>query len=183
MKKYAIFHPHFYISISALTRLPHTGQKFSEKIFCKGVQLYFEILLLSFIHKIFEQSFYLYITARMAVRYGTFRICALRTSHLEPYRTSVPYFSSIFEAYPTNVPYPYHYKKGVPYFLAKIETYRTYAPYCAGILAFDYSHLLLTLKSLASKSATSIHTFSVGFSCLLPLLTKSRRNERKVWEF
>ena len=30
-------------------------------------------------------------------------------------RTSVPYFSSIFEAYRTNVPYPYHYKKGVPY--------------------------------------------------------------------
>ena len=38
---------------------------------------------------------------RMAVRYGTFRICVLRTSHLEPYRT--------------NVPYPYHYKKSVPY--------------------------------------------------------------------
>ena len=38
---------------------------------------------------------------RMAVRYGTFRICVLRTSHLEPYRT--------------NVPYPYRYKKSVPY--------------------------------------------------------------------
>ena len=39
----------------------------------------------------------------------------LRTSHLKPYRTSVLYFSSIFEAYRTNVPYLYHYKKGVPY--------------------------------------------------------------------
>ena len=35
--------------------------------------------------------------SRMAVRYGTFRICVLRTSHLEPYRTSVPYFSSILK--------------------------------------------------------------------------------------
>ena len=52
---------------------------------------------------------------RMAVWYDTFRIRVLRTSHLQPYRTSVPYFSSIFEAYRTNVPYPYHYKKGVPY--------------------------------------------------------------------
>ena len=51
----------------------------------------------------------------MAVRCGTARICVLRTSHLEPYRTSVPYFSSIFEAYRTNVPYPYHYKKAIPY--------------------------------------------------------------------
>ena len=67
--------------------------------------------------------------SRMAVRYGTFRICVLRTSHLEPYRTSVPYFSSIFEAYRTNVQYPYHFKKGVPYFLSKIEAYRTVLRY------------------------------------------------------
>ena len=76
----------------------------------------------------------------MAVRYDTLRICVLRTSHLEPYRTSVPYFSSIFEAYHTN-----------------------YVPYRNAILAF--------------------HTFSIGFSCLLPLHTKSRRNVQKVWDF
>ena len=36
---------------------------FRKKFFVKGyVQLYFEISLLSFIHKIFEQNFYLYIT-------------------------------------------------------------------------------------------------------------------------
>ena len=52
---------------------------------------------------------------KMAVRYDTFRICVLRTLRLEPYRTSVPYFSSIFEAFCTNVPYQYHDKKGVPY--------------------------------------------------------------------
>ena len=51
--------------------------------------------------------------ASLAVRYGTFRICVLRTSHLEPYRTSVPHLSSIFKAYRTNVLYPYHYKKSV----------------------------------------------------------------------
>ena len=89
-----------------------------------------------------------YSQTRMAVRYGTIRICVLHTSHLESYRTSVPYFSSIFEAYHTNVPYPYHYKKrrtiptyrtrtitkkayhtSVPYFLAKIEAYRTVLPF------------------------------------------------------
>ena len=31
--KYAIFHPHFYSSKSALTRQSQTGQKFSAKIF------------------------------------------------------------------------------------------------------------------------------------------------------
>ena len=31
-------------------------------MFCKGVHLYFEISLLSFIHKIFELNFYLYTT-------------------------------------------------------------------------------------------------------------------------
>ena len=35
---------------SALTRLSHTGQEFSENIFCEGVELYFEISL-------FEQNF------------------------------------------------------------------------------------------------------------------------------
>ena len=72
LTKYALFHPHFYVSISALTRQSHTGQKFSEKNFCKGVQLYFEISLLSFIHKIFEQNFYLYITVYL-VRIWTYK--------------------------------------------------------------------------------------------------------------
>ena len=82
----------------------------------------------------------------MAVRYGTFRICELRTSHLQPYRSSVPYFNSIFEAYRTNVSYPYHYKKGVPYhrtdFLAKIEAYHTVLTYWT-VLPF----LLLTTRN------------------------------------
>ena len=61
-------------------------------------------------------------------------------------RTSVPYFSSIFEAYRTDVPYQYHYKKGVPYqrtaFLSKNwgVPYCTY-PYRTAILAFNYSQL------------------------------------------
>ena len=33
VKKYAIFHPHFYVYICAQTRQSHTGQKFSEKKF------------------------------------------------------------------------------------------------------------------------------------------------------
>ena len=61
LKKYPIFHP-FYKSISAQPRQSHTGQKFSEKFFCNG---YFEISLLSFLLKTFEQNFvytvYLYL--------------------------------------------------------------------------------------------------------------------------
>ena len=39
------------------------------------------------------------------------------------------------------------------------------------------------MKSLAYKSAISVHTFSIGFSCFLPLYTKSLRNVQKVWIF
>jgi len=42
--------------------------------------------------------------ARMAVRYGTFRIWKLRIWK-KSYRTSVMYFNLIFEAYRTYVPY------------------------------------------------------------------------------
>ena len=127
--------------------------------------------------------------SRMAVRYSTFRICALRTPHLEPYRTRVPYFSLIFEAYRTNVPYPHHSKKGVPYQRTVLLSKNwgvpnlTYVPFRTAILAFNYSQLYLTLKSLVYKSTISIHTFSVAFSCLLPLHTKIRCNVRKIWDF
>ena len=72
MKKYALFHPHFCMSISAPTKLSHTGEKFSEKKFLWRIQLYFEISLLSFIHKIFEQNFYLYVTVYL-VRIWTYQ--------------------------------------------------------------------------------------------------------------
>ena len=45
---------------------------FRKKFFCKGVQLYFEISLLSFIHKIFGQNFYPYITIYL-VRIWTYK--------------------------------------------------------------------------------------------------------------
>ena len=69
----------------------------------------------------------------MAVRYGTFRICVLRTSHLELYRTSVSYSVQFLKrtvptyrtrtitkkAYRTSVPnqrtVPVPLQKGVPY--------------------------------------------------------------------
>ena len=98
----------------------------------------------------------------MAEPYGTFRICVLRTSHLEPYRTSVPYFSSIFEAYRTNVLYQNHYKKRrtvPPYCTFQQKLSRT-VPYRTAILALNYSQLQLTLKSLAYKSAISIHALA-----------------------
>ena len=52
VNKYVLFHPHFCMSISALTKLSHTGQKLSERIFRKGIQPYFEISLLSFIPEV-----------------------------------------------------------------------------------------------------------------------------------
>ena len=62
VKKFAFFYPHFYISKSALTRQSHILDKsVLKRIFCQAVQLYFEILLLSFIRKILEQNFYQYI--------------------------------------------------------------------------------------------------------------------------
>ena len=45
LKEYALFRPHFYKSISSLTKQSRTGQKFSGNFFCKGIQLYFEISL------------------------------------------------------------------------------------------------------------------------------------------
>ena len=45
---------------------------FRKNFFVKGYKLYFEISLLSFIHKIFEQNFYLYITVYL-VRIWTFK--------------------------------------------------------------------------------------------------------------
>ena len=58
--------------MSALTKLSNTGQKLSEKFFCKEVQPYFEISLLSFIHKIFEQNLYQYVTVYL-VRIWTYK--------------------------------------------------------------------------------------------------------------
>ena len=66
---------------------------------------------------------------RMIVRYGTFRICELRTLHLQPYRARVPHFSSVFEAYRTGTITKKVYRTSVPYFLAKIEAYRTALTY------------------------------------------------------
>ena len=47
-------------------------KSFPKKIFCKMVQPYFEILLLSFIHKIFEQNFCQYTTVYL-VRKWTYK--------------------------------------------------------------------------------------------------------------
>ena len=53
MKNYVVFSSAFLYVHIALTKLSHTGQKFSQSIFGKGVQLCFEI-------SFFEQNFYLY---------------------------------------------------------------------------------------------------------------------------
>ena len=47
-------------------------KNFPKKTVCKGVQLYFEISLLSFIHKILEQNFYLFATVYL-VRMWTYK--------------------------------------------------------------------------------------------------------------
>ena len=43
--RYVLVRQHFYMTISALTRLSNAGQKFSQKKFCKRVQPDFEISL------------------------------------------------------------------------------------------------------------------------------------------
>ena len=59
------FLPHFDMFIFSLTRLSHTGQKFSKNIFYKGVQLCFETSL-------FEQNFDQYVAVYL-VRKGTYK--------------------------------------------------------------------------------------------------------------
>ena len=92
-------------------------------------------------------SFFVLVTSKdgSTIRYVQNLRTAKRTSHREPYRTSVSYFCSIFEVYRINVPYPYHYKKAnrtnVPY-LRKIETYCTVFAYRT-VLPF----LLLTTRN------------------------------------
>ena len=93
-------------------------------------------------------SFFVLVTSKngSTIRYVQNLRTAKRTSHRELYRTSVPYFCSIFEVYRINVPYPYHYKKAyrtsVPYLLRKIEMYCTVFAYRT-VLPF----LLLTTRN------------------------------------
>ena len=73
VKKYALFHPHFYMSISALTRQSYTGQKFSKKIFfVKGCSSILNYRYYRSYTNIFEQTFYLYITVYL-VRIRTYK--------------------------------------------------------------------------------------------------------------
>ena len=58
VNKNVLFHSLFYLFISVLTKPSHTGQKLFDKHFLQRVQPYFEILLLSFIHEIFERNLY-----------------------------------------------------------------------------------------------------------------------------
>ena len=63
------------IFINPYPHLPDShilDKNFPKKNFCEGVLLYFEISLLSFIHKIFEQNFYLYTTVYL-VRIWTYK--------------------------------------------------------------------------------------------------------------
>ena len=62
-----------YVHIRTNQTVTYWTKVFRKKFFCQGVQLYFEISLLSFIHKIFEQNFYLYITVYL-VRIWTYKM-------------------------------------------------------------------------------------------------------------
>ena len=75
---------------------------------------------------------------KMAVQYVQ-NLRTIRNSHLEPYCTSVPYFSSILEAYSIRTITKKAYRTSIPYFLTKVEAYRTYVRYCTAFRAFKYS--------------------------------------------
>ena len=62
-------------------------------------------------------------------QYGTGRSEFAYYVPLEPYRTSVPYFSLIFKAYRTRTITTKAYRTSVPYFLAKIKAYCTVLMY------------------------------------------------------
>ena len=69
--------------------------------------------------------------ARMAVRFGTLRICVLRTSHLErtvpAYCTSVQFLKHTVPTYCTCTITKKAYHTSVLYLLGKNEAYRTVA--------------------------------------------------------
>ena len=61
-----------YVHIRTNQTVTYWTKVFRKKNFCKGVQLYFKISLLSFIYKIFEQNFYPYVTVYL-VRIWTYK--------------------------------------------------------------------------------------------------------------
>ena len=61
VKKYELFPPYFYMSISALTRQSHTGQKFSEKkFFVKGYSSILKYRPYRLYTKFWNKIFYIY---------------------------------------------------------------------------------------------------------------------------
>ena len=73
-KVYAFSSAFLYVHIRTNQTVTYQTKVFPKKIFCKGVQLYFEILILLFIQKIFEHTrkFYLYVTVHL-VRIWTYK--------------------------------------------------------------------------------------------------------------
>ena len=73
-KVYAFSSTFLYVHIRTNQTVTYRTKVFQKKIFCKGVQLYFEILILLFIQKIFEhtRNFYLYVTVHL-VRIWTYK--------------------------------------------------------------------------------------------------------------
>ena len=71
-----------------------------------------------------------------------FRICILRTLHLESDLRTVLAVSSIFDAYCTRtITKKAYHSTSVTYFLAKIEAYRTIPTYRIDILACSADHI------------------------------------------
>ena len=121
-------------------------------------------------------------------QYGTVRyVRNLRTTYLAP--RTVPYQRTVLQfnfwsvPYQRTVPVPFQKRRTIPAYRTSEQKLKRNVPYRTAILAFNYSQLKLTLKLLVYKSKISILTFSVGFSCLLPLHTKIRCYVQKVWGF
>ena len=85
------------------------------------------------------------------------------------YCTAVQFLKRTVPTYRTCTITKKAFRTSLPYFLAKIQADRTALTYYTVLpfqLLFNYSQFELTLKSLVYKSAISIHTYGVGFSCL-----------------
>ena len=65
LKKYALFHPHFYKSISALSRLLHIDKNFVQKFWVWTIRAIFRNKTVPVYKKFFRKTFVQYVTVRL----------------------------------------------------------------------------------------------------------------------
>ena len=72
LKKFALFHPHFYKSISALSRLLYIGKNFVQKFCVRRIRAIFQYRAVPLCKKFFRKRFVQYVTVWL-VRIWTYK--------------------------------------------------------------------------------------------------------------